>query len=164
MGLLRRTLYDAPTKVKLIAYKTLCRQKLEYAAEVWDPFQRNHVYMIEMVQNKAIRFILNLKGRCSISEARENLGLPTLESRRMHQRIKMLHYIIEQSDQLSSFSELKSIINLWFSSTNNTHETRSQSQGQPIAIFTNTNIFYHSFVPRTRTTRNLGVGPSFANQ
>ena len=38
LGLLKRALSVAPEKVKCLAYKTLCRPKLEYAVEVWDPF------------------------------------------------------------------------------------------------------------------------------
>ena len=46
LGLLRRTIATAPEKVKLQAYKTLCRPRLEYAAEVWDPFLVGHVEKI----------------------------------------------------------------------------------------------------------------------
>jgi hypothetical protein len=48
-----------------------------------------------MVQNKAIRFIiLDLKGICSISEAREQLQLETLESRHRKARISLLMKIV----------------------------------------------------------------------
>jgi hypothetical protein len=34
LGLLRRTLFGASARIKEIAYKSLCRPKLEFAAEV----------------------------------------------------------------------------------------------------------------------------------
>jgi len=36
LGLTELTLGKAPENVKILAYKTLCRLLLEYAAEVWD--------------------------------------------------------------------------------------------------------------------------------
>ena len=40
-GLIKHTLYNAPMKVKLVAYKTLCRPLVEYASEAWDPYTKN---------------------------------------------------------------------------------------------------------------------------
>ena len=48
---------NLPTKVKLIAYKTLCRPRMEFAVEVWDPTANKYIQMLEMVQNKAVRFV-----------------------------------------------------------------------------------------------------------
>ena len=36
--LLRHSLAHAPTSTKLLAYKTLCKPLLEYAAELWHPY------------------------------------------------------------------------------------------------------------------------------
>ena len=69
-GLVKHTLYNAPIKVKLIAYKTLCRPLVEYACEAWDPHTKKLTEYLELFQNKAIRFILGLKGICSMTEAR----------------------------------------------------------------------------------------------
>ena len=43
LGLLRRALSVAPEKVKCLAYRTLCRPKIEYAVEVWGPFLVKHI-------------------------------------------------------------------------------------------------------------------------
>ena len=37
LGLIRHTLFEAPTNIRLVAYKTLCRPLLEYASAAWDP-------------------------------------------------------------------------------------------------------------------------------
>ena len=54
---------------------------LEYASEVWDRYIKKHTYDIEHVQNRAVRFIFNvkLKGRdTSISEIQEANNISTL--------------------------------------------------------------------------------------
>ena len=79
----QHVLFDAPRKVKRVAYLTLCIPLLEYGCEVWDPFLViRQVKLLENVQKRAVRFIAGLKGRESISEAREILGLEVLELRR----------------------------------------------------------------------------------
>ena len=40
LSLIKQTLHNAPKKAKLLAYTSLCRPKVEYAATVtlWDPY------------------------------------------------------------------------------------------------------------------------------
>jgi len=76
-------MYDAPKDAKVLAYTSLCRSILDYAYVVWNPSVRSKVHDIELVQNSAIWFISNMKGRAdSVSEARDELGLRSLEHRR----------------------------------------------------------------------------------
>jgi len=156
LGLIRRSLFDAPKHVKLIAYQTLCRPKLEYAVEVWDPFLRKHIDLLESVQNKAVRFVLKLRGICSITNSREQLGLATLKDRRYRQRIKTYDFVMGQSGSHKSFDELNSLIDLCF--PDKLHTTRSVSHGCPIALSANTNIFHQSFIPRTTRELRLSFG------
>ena len=55
------TLHDAPEKIKLLAYSTLCKPILEYALEVWHPSSKQLEQQIDSVQRKAVRFNKNLK-------------------------------------------------------------------------------------------------------
>ena len=57
LGLIKHVLYDAPKKVRLLAYVTLCRPLLEYACEIWDPTTQFLITRLEDVQSKAIRYI-----------------------------------------------------------------------------------------------------------
>ena len=62
LGLLRYTLIDAPTKVKLV-YFALCRPVLKYGSAVWDPYENEQTNKLEVLQNKALCFIFNIKCR-----------------------------------------------------------------------------------------------------
>jgi len=97
LGLIKLTLGNAREYVKILAYKTLCRPLLEYAAEVWDPCSESLITKLEVTQNRAVRFIKSLKGReVSITAAKFDLGLETLRNRRQSQRISLLcHFTYE---------------------------------------------------------------------
>ena len=82
LGPIKRTLHNAPKKAKLLAYKSLCRPKVEYAATLWDPYNKGPIHDIEIVQNQAIRLIMNIKGlKDSITVAKKQLELETLQDR-----------------------------------------------------------------------------------
>ena len=53
LGFLRRNLAFAPRSTKEVAYKTLVRPKLEYAAPIWSPHSKLQIYQIEKVQRTA---------------------------------------------------------------------------------------------------------------
>ena len=93
LGLMKYTLQDAPAKIKKLAYYTLCRPVLEYGCEAWDPHHKQLAHRLEIFQNKAIRFIFNLKGReVSISKIRLENQIATLEKRRQSsRRIALFH-------------------------------------------------------------------------
>ena len=88
VGMIKRALHNAPETAKLLAYTSLCRPHVEYAASVWDPYLEclsllvSHDDDIETIQNKAVPFISNIKGRESVTKAREKLCLDTLVNRR----------------------------------------------------------------------------------
>ena len=80
--MIKRALHNAPEAAKRLAYTSLCRPHVQYAASVWDPYLECLNHDIEMIQNKAVRFISNIKKRKSVTEAREKLCLDTLVNRR----------------------------------------------------------------------------------
>ena len=47
LGFLRRNLAFAPRSTKEVAYKTLVRPKLEYAAPIWSPYSKLQINQIE---------------------------------------------------------------------------------------------------------------------
>ena len=72
LGGIKHLMSNAPKEAKLLAYTSLCRPILEYADVVWDPSARSKMHNIELVQNSAIRFISNLKGRTDSSNTNFN--------------------------------------------------------------------------------------------
>ena len=53
MGFLRRNLALAPRHTKEVAYKTLVRPQLEYAAPIWHPYHETQIAHVEKVQKTA---------------------------------------------------------------------------------------------------------------
>jgi len=62
LGMMKHVPFDAPRRVKRVAYLTLCRPRLEHACEVWDPHLARQVSLLKGVQRKANKFILGIKG------------------------------------------------------------------------------------------------------
>ena len=57
LGFLRRTLSSCPQNVKEAAYNGMVRPILEYGSSVWDPHTDKLQEELEMVQNRAARFV-----------------------------------------------------------------------------------------------------------
>ena len=53
LGFLRRNIGKCPQDIKEKAYLTLVRPHLEYSSAVWDPYRKQHINSIEMVQRRA---------------------------------------------------------------------------------------------------------------
>lgn len=60
LGILKRTLKQAPPLVRKQAYTTIIRPKIEYAAAIWDPHQVYLASNLEALQNRAARFIFQI--------------------------------------------------------------------------------------------------------
>ena len=146
-GMVKRALYDAPERAKLLAYTSLCRPHVEYASAVWDPALEYLKHDIEMVQNNAIRFISKLKGRDSITEARGKLNLQTLCERRQNSRRSLLMRLLSSEENhsslISSYDELTQV------RLPNQPTTRAATRGDPPTIYAKTSVYHNSFLPRT---------------
>lgn len=95
LGYIPRNFKDAPNKLKRLLYVTLVRPKLEYASAIWHPHQKVLVDLIESVQSRAARFILNDHSRLSsVTSMKSVLDLPLLSLRRRSSRLYLLHKII----------------------------------------------------------------------
>lgn len=94
---LRRKIKDTPSNIKLLAYTTIIRPKLEYACVLWDPHTKKDIHQLESIQRKAVRFIYRKYGRHeAISELMRNRNITPLERRRKIARLSFLHSILSK--------------------------------------------------------------------
>ena len=64
LGGIKHLMYNnAPNEPKLPACTSLCRPRLENVDVVWDPHTKTNINKVEKIQDRAIRFISNLKRR-----------------------------------------------------------------------------------------------------
>ena len=56
LGFIRRNLSGSPITSKCLAYTSLVRSGMEYAASIWDPVSIGDIRKLEMVQRKAARW------------------------------------------------------------------------------------------------------------
>ena len=84
-------------QTKKLCYLAMVRPILEYASTVWSPYTNSNIYMLDMVQRRAARFITNnYSPWASVTDILDHLNLPTLEQRRNNLKLvitiyKMVH-------------------------------------------------------------------------
>ena len=81
MGLIRRTFSFLDAETFKTLYTSFVRPHLEYANQVWSPFLRKHIKMVESVQERATKLVDGMQ-TMEYGERLQKLGLPTLHHRR----------------------------------------------------------------------------------
>ena len=130
---IKRNIQTRNSKIKETAYKTYVRPLLEYSSSVWDPWQKKYIKMLEMVQHRAVRYILNdYASTSSVTEMLKKIGLPTLENRRKISSLVMFYKIYTGQVRISLPSYITPSLRNRFS-----------------IPFSRINAHMHSFFPRT---------------
>ena len=79
LGFLRRNLAFAPRSTKEVAYKTLVRPKLDYAAPIWSQHSKLQINQIEKVQRTAPRWTCRRwRNTSSVGEMLDELEWPSV--------------------------------------------------------------------------------------
>jgi len=153
--MIKRALYWASKRAKLIAYKTLCLPHLKYASAAWDPSSKNHISIMENVQTDDVHFISNGKGRTDIGEEIKRLCLEPLDLKRESRRISLLLKILSKEKQHPTLSAAYD--DFLDQRTISTVQTRSQASGLPRSVRVNKNGFLHSFRPRAIRDMRISI-------
>ena len=111
MRFIKRNVKPNSIKTNELAYmhKTYVRPKVEYCSVVWDPWQKQQINQIEMIQRRATRYTLNQYSYHSSVSAmlqhlcwlqRRNLASVTMLYKLQHQLVSIsnVHYLVPPRD------------------------------------------------------------------
>ena len=90
LGIIRRTFRYLDREGFMLLYKAMVRPHVEYASPVWNPALVKHKRAIENVQRRATKLVSDVKDH-SYPERLRELGLPTLEYRRLRADMVQLY-------------------------------------------------------------------------
>ena len=94
LGFIRRNLRGAPIRSKSIAYFTMVRSSMEYAASIWDPYLQKDINALERVQRRAARWATSqYSNTTSVTGLLQRLNWAPLSLRRRHQKLSLFHSI-----------------------------------------------------------------------
>jgi len=90
LNFVKRNLSKCSSATKCVAYTSIVRPLLEYAAAVWDPYLQKDIYSIEMVLRCAARWVKSdYNYNSSVSTMLTNLQWPSLQHHRYITRLKL---------------------------------------------------------------------------
>src|SRR5215467_11751771 len=99
LGLIRRNIAHKSKEVILRLYKSLVRPHLEYCIQVWSPYLKKDIELLEKVQRRATKMISELR-HLSYEQRLNRLGLITLEKRRIRGDFMQAFKIIKGIDKV----------------------------------------------------------------
>ena len=141
LSMLQRNIKIASIETKTLAYQSLVRSQLEYAATVWSPWQSYLIQNIEKIQRRAARYVSNnYSPYISVTQLLQSLGWETLERRRTNARLSMMHKMINQQIIIPYNSYLQ---------YSNINFTRESNCYKFIQFNCHKNTFQSSFFPYT---------------
>ena len=134
------------TQIRNHIYTGLVRPTLEYGSNVWDPHQTTRIHLLEIVQHKGARYVLQDWDRhTNVSQIKVPPGWCTLQERRLVNRLSSFHMYVHTHHRL----ELPPYVIKPPRTSKNHHSHSFQN------IRAQSDQYLHSFLPRTTRTWNL---------
>ena len=104
---LKRNIRSCPITVRKMCYMAMVRPILEYASIIWFPHTKSGVHKVEMVQRRAVRFIMNnYSYSASVTNMLTQLNLPTLQQRCNRMKLIMMYKIVNCHVQVGNIEIL----------------------------------------------------------
>jgi hypothetical protein len=129
---------DRHTFVRL--YKQYVRPHLEFASSSCSPWLAGDIEKIEKVQEKAVKMVAGLKSK-EYKEKCSELGLETLEQRRMKQDMSLVHKLTREGQYVPLLEPVRR--------DGNGARTRQAASAHCLAVqYARTDIRKHSFAVR----------------
>ena len=142
LGFLRRNLAFTPRHTKEIAYKTLVRPKLEYAAPIWHPYHETQTGQVKKIQRTAARWTCRRwRNTSSFGDMLDELEWPSLETRREQSSLTFFYKIHSSAVSLDKDKYLTPAPNL--------RRTRASHESQYTRYLAYSDGLKNSFFPRT---------------
>ena len=99
LGMIKRTFSNFDSEVVLQLYKALVRPHLEYCIQVWRPYLKKDIELLEKVQRRATKLVPTLRNK-SYEERNKCLGLTILETRRLRGDLIEVFKIFKRNDNI----------------------------------------------------------------
>ena len=142
LDFLQRNLAFVPRHTKEVAYKTLVRPKLEYAAPIWHPYRETQIGQVETVQRTAARWTCKRwRNTSSVGDMLDKLGWPSLETRREQSSLTFFYKIHSGTVYFDKDKYLTPAPNL--------RRTRASHESQYTRYLAYSDALKNSFFPRT---------------
>ena len=139
-GFIRRNLKHCNRKCKETTYISLVRSLFDYSSTVWDPHLQKDIDRIENIQRRAARFIYSdYKRTSSVTAMMNELGWKPLNERRKEQRLVLLFKIVNDLVAIPAENNIEY----------NQRPSRTSNSKQIKVLSATTEIYKHSFFPRT---------------
>ena len=139
----RRNLRVSNEELKNAAYCSIVRPTLEYCSIIRNPYQKDQIYKLEMVQRRAARYTTNrYHNKSSASDMLDHLKWEPLESRRTKAQLTMMYKIVNDLVDVPAEQYLTPAS----SRTRATHSRKSRQ------ISAKTTYYKNSFFPLTVIT------------
>ena len=75
IGFLNCNLHTCSRELKELSYKQFVLPVLHYASSIWDPYHQNQINKFEMIQHRAVRYVLNHPWRRNVRDSISSLLL-----------------------------------------------------------------------------------------